>query len=280
MKLVMRKVYAQIKEWKYEGRVVAAFLLGMGLCIKNSGTYLLYVKQSEGITQIFEPFIILGSRIPFMMGIMLGGMFLLSDAPFIKPISVYEVLRGGYRQWFLSEVVYIVCASLLYSMMILFSSCIFAACCSKISALNTWSSSIKVLAYQQPEYVVRKYAFAFPYPELLDNVSPLQAVLETVTFQSLYLSLIGMCMMVVNLLSEKNIGWIIAAMIHVLGYIAYANSGMIIPLKYSMLCCASPAFHYINGLNMSVKYSFLLLAVSSAILGFMGSQRLLKTGFN
>lgn len=280
MGIVGKKAFSQIREWKYKGRAWAAFLLGIGISVKNCGVYLAYVNQADGMTQIFEPFVVLGSTIPFLMGTTLGGILLLSDAPFLKQISEYEVLREGYKRWFISEILYVILASVLYALVILLGSCLFTACFSRAFIANVWSDSLKRLAYQQPEYVILKYRFVFPFPELLDAVSPMRAVAETFVFQSLYLSLLGICMFVVNLLSEVNIGWIVASLIHIWGYIAYANSGMVISFRLSPLCCASSAYHYVKGYDLSKSYSVFFILVWIIIFISIGAKKFFKTGFN
>ncbi len=278
MRFVIKKLFFEIGEWKHRGRILAAFLFGIGICLKNSGVFLTYANDTGKTVQIFEPFIMIGSHIPFTMGILLGGILLLSDAPFIKSISEYEVVRAGYRKWYISEMLYVFGACFLYLTAILLCSCIFSLLYSNVFFENSWSDAFNELAYRAPEYAISKYGLRFSYPEFLNAVSPVQAVGEVLLFQELYMSLIGICMFVLNLLSKKNYGWIAALLIHILGYCAYANQGFDLPLRYSLLCCASPVYHYIKDLRMPVSYCLLLLSGLTALFCFVGYRRLPKSG--
>ena len=145
-----------------------------------------------------------------------------------------------------------------------------AAVYSEVYLKNLWSDTMDMVAVKQTDFVIKKYAFSFAFPELIHSLSPLGAALFTVIFNSLYMIFIGVCIFVINLMSSSRFGWIMAAIVHMIGYIAYANGGFLIPLRYSLLCLSVPAYHYIIGLKMSSGYSlgvFLILIISMVCIG-------------
>lgn len=254
----MTLVYRHLKSWRFNYHVPAAFLLGTALCLKNMYGYLSFANGIGSPVHVFEPYIIIGSRVPFFMGVLLGNLLLLSDAPFVNPVSKYEILRVGQKKWFWSQILYVIFSCILYSLYILALTGITASLYSQTYIQNAWSSAMDLIAVRQTDLVIQKYAFSFAFPELVRSASPCAAAFFTFVFNTLYMVLIGFCILVVNLLSGSGFGWIAAAMIHIIGYVAYANSGIGIPLRVSLLCCAAPAYHYISGLKMSAGYCFCL----------------------
>ncbi len=279
MRLILIPAYYHIKAWKSNLRVWAAILLGMGICLKNGAQYLSAIKTMECSVQIFEPYIVIGSRIPFLMGILLGNLLLLSDAPFINTLSKYEIIRIGRIKWFWGQITYIFISSILYSIMMLAFLCMITLLYSEPSLENTWSDGMNLLAIKQPAFIIRKFAFSFAFPDMIESLTPLKAVGETLVFNSLYMFLIGCMILVVNLMMKSCLGWIMAALIHILGYISYANRGIGIPMKFSLLCCAAPTYHYIKNLEMSSWYAFTLLSILSIILIGAGRKFIPKAEF-
>lgn len=260
MRTITTLTYRHLKSWRLNYHVLAAFLLGTALCLKNMYGYLSFANGIGSPVQLFEPYIIIGSRIPFFIGVLLGNLLLLSDAPFVSPVSKYEILRVGQKKWFWSQILYIIISCILYSLYILMLTGVIAFLYSQICVQNVWSNAMDMVAVKQIDLGI-KYGFSFAFPELIRSVSPYAAAFFTFVFNSLYMILIGFCILIVNLLSVSGFGWIIAAIIHIIGYIAYANIGIGIPLKVSLLCCAAPAYHYISVLRMSAGYSFCLLFI-------------------
>lgn len=279
MRLILHLTYYHIKAWKSSLRIWAAFFLGLGICLKNGIQYLSFIHVMDSSVQIFEPYIVIGSRIPFFMGILLGSLLLLSDAPFVNTLSQYEIIRIGRIKWLWGQITYIFISCILYSIMMLAFLCIVTVFYSEPSLENTWSEGMNILAVKQPAFIVRKFAFSFAFPEMIDALTPLKAVGETLVFNSLYMFFIGCVILVVNLMTKRCLGWVMAAMLHILGYISYANGGMGIPMKCSLLCCAVPAYHYIQALEMSSQYAFILLSILSILLIGVGRKLILRAEF-
>lgn len=279
MRLVLYPAFFRIRAWRCSPRVWAALLLGMGTCLHNGALYLTFINGTGGSAQILEAYIVIGNRATFLLGVLLGGLLLLSDTPFVTPISQYEVLRTGRKRWFWTQVIYIFLASVLYVLLILAFTCLVTVVHSKTFWGNTWSRGMELLAVRRPEFVIRKFAFDFPFPALLRETSPYGAAAATLVFNGLYLGMMGCCILAVNLRSERNPGWVAAAMLHMFGYIIYTNGGLFIPLRYSLLCCAIPVYHYEEGFRMSTVYSFAVLALFCLVFVVVGRIQIWKMRF-
>lgn len=254
MRILFKIVWYHIRLWKKDLRILAAFLLGIGVCIKNISPYIILANELEYSVQVFEPYIILGSRVPYLMGICLGGLLLLSDAPFITNISCYEVVRVGRRKWILSQIIYVIISCILYMVVICFMTILVTMIFSQFSLKNHWGNAMNMVAIKQSEFIIRKFSFSFPFSDFIEKTTPQSAFFITYIFNTAYLTLMGLCILMVNLVICRNNGWIITTMLYIISYIIYANGGMILPLKYSLLCCAAPAYCYIAGLGITIRY--------------------------
>ncbi|MED9967461.1 MAG: hypothetical protein UFJ18_11810 [Blautia sp.] len=270
MKAIIKLTCYHFKSWRSDYHVLAAFLLGAALCMKNCYGYLSFANGINSSVNVLEPYIIIGSRIPFLMGILLGNLLLLSNAPFVSSVSKYEILRVGYKKWYWSQIIYIFLTCILYSLYILTITGIVALLYSNVDIQNMWSKSMDMIAVKQTDIVIKKYEFSFTFPEFISSVSPLIAAFLTVLFNSVYMVFIGVCIFVINLVSGSSFGWMVAAAIHMFGYIVYANGGFMMPLRYSLLCCCAPVYHYISDLKMPSGYSlclFFVLIISIVLFG-------------
>jgi hypothetical protein len=263
--IIMPSLY-HIRLWKRNFRALAAFMLGIGLSLLNITKYLSFARAIDSPVQIFEAYTLLGSVVPFYIGTLLGSLLLLSDAPFVSPLTKYEMLRIGRRKWFLSQVVYIAISCVIYSIVIFAFSIILSVTHARVALSDNWSSAMVMLAEKQPEFAAKNFKIAFGFPDFIHSVMPSIALLMTMLFNTMYMILMSLLLLAVNLITKRNIGWIAAILVHILGYIAYANGGYVLPLKYSLLSCAAPAYHFIDTLNMSSQYSFTLFVVMIAAL--------------
>ena len=123
------------------------------------------------------------------------------------------------------------------------ASAVFSAFKGTVSFKNEWSYAMLELAIKQPIYSVDSFRIAFPQRMFVETVNPYTAVVLTVICNSMYSILISMTMMCVNLLSSRNWGWIVASLIHIGGYVIFANAGFMFPQKYSLFCHGMPAYY-------------------------------------
>ena len=67
--------------------------------------------------------------------------------------------------------------------------------------------------------------------------------------------------------------------LHILNYLIYANGGALLPLRFSLLCCASPAYHYTEAFGMSPLYSLAALGLPLACLAAVGIKAARRVEF-
>lgn len=263
MKGVISSTWNKLQSWVTNYRIAAAFLFGIVVAIRYSLRYISYVKDFGSAVQCFETCIWLGSQPRSLCFLILGGLLLLSDAPFLTPLSLQEMLRIGRIKWVWSQIIYIITASILYfSILFLFVSILSSAMVGTY-LLGGWSTPLKALASQRTSAAITNYGITFPFPEMLQKLTPIKAMIACILFNSMYLSVICLPILCVNLLTKENVGWIVGSSIHFLGYMMQANEGYELnwSMKYSLLCCSIPGYQYTPERDMPPLYCFAMLFV-------------------
>ena len=258
MKLLVLTLVNKYLSWIVNMRVLSSFLVGISLSVYFAERLLSYSSLLGNMLQVFEPYIYITSDPKTFGAMMMGGLLLLADAPFLTPLSQDEMLRVGRRKWVTSQILYIFLSSFFYFLvLILFTMIVCSVRCGAYFA-GGWSDTLELLAFTKPSAAITNYNIGFDFPEMLQSISPTRAALESLLFQTLYLSLIGLLILCVNLYSRQNFGWIVGSITHFLGYLIYANSSFGMQAKYSLLCCIVTGFHYIPSMNMTGTRCFLI----------------------
>lgn len=245
--------------WLNSLHVLAAFLVGITLAIHFEERLLAYSNQLHNVLQVCEPYLYITSEPKMVAAIMLGGLLLLSDCPFLTPLSQDEMLRIGRKKWISSQIYYIFLASFLYFTILLFTTVVVGCFGCGVYFAGGWSDTMEILSFTSPSAAITNFHLRFDAPEMLQAISPTAAALEGIFFQSLYLGMIGLIILCVNMNTSRNYGWIVGSVLHFMGYLIYANSGFGMQAKHSLLCFVIPEYHYIPSMGMSRIYCLLLL---------------------
>lgn len=262
MKFVaVRSAFRQIKTWPTDYRIISSFCLGVGISIFNAAKYCNFSSFIGQKVHMLESYVIIGSTGSFFIGVLLGNLLLLSDAPFVNQLTIYEIAAIGKKEWIKSRIIYLLITSFIYISLVVFSTIVFSLLVCGITFENEWSISIKQLAEKQPQFASISFGISFPYPNYINHTSPYLAFILTLLYNWAYMALIGLIILCVNLLTNQNIGWIIAISIHIAGYIIYANGGFYAPLRFSPFCWALPAIYFDQMSKMSFVITFCLFSV-------------------
>ena len=256
MRQVLFLLINKIRSWSGDWHVIMALIFGILVCIYNCTSYIDFANFATGKINILEPYVVVGNDGWSFLGVFLGNILFLSDSPFVSKISKYEILRVGKVRWLLSKTLYIVLSCLFYSFLILIISSIYTLTRAEgVSFTNSWSQSMNILAFEQPSYATSAFRLSFGYSDFVGSESPVSAALLTILFNSLYAITLCLIIMTINIIIGKNTGWVVASVIHIAGYIIFANGGLEIPYRFSMLCYALPALYSVAELNMSMFFA-------------------------
>lgn len=266
MKSMPSLVLHHFRMWRSEYRVIAAFLLGAAMCFVPVLNYTAYANLIGSPIQIFEAYIYIGSTVPMFTRILLGVLLLVSDAPFLREASPYEIIRVGKKRWILANTVYLAISCIVYMLAMLIVTMILSLAAGSITIDNKWSDAMLMLAEKQPDFAILSYDLKFAYPEFIHSTVPFIALLQTMFYNGVYIFLLALCIFAVNLRANINCGWLAAAVIHVFGYVIYANGPLVFSQKWSLLSCAIPAFHYLDAYEISALFSTLVLCVPVVVM--------------
>lgn len=107
-----------------------------------------------------------------------------------------------------------------------------------------------------------KFQLTFFYPGFTQVLSPWGAVGVTILFNGAYCLVLTIVMINCNILLKDTKGWVIAAAIHILGYVIYDNgSGILFRFGFSLLNCALPAWQFSGNSNGNAIVSGITFAV-------------------
>lgn len=263
MSRTIKTAILHLTSWRHDPRVIMSLLFGGVLCCRNGYSYLQYSDFYGSPVQLFEMYIVNGSLGLSFIGCFLGYLMLMSNAPFINELSSYEIVRSGKKRWIDAKITYVFLGCFIYSLFMLVVSCLFTFFMGKSFVSATWSDSMSELAIRQPLYAIKSFHLSFPYKEYISAVNPYMATVLTVICNSMYAVILSLIIMTVNLISSRNLGWLVASILHVWGYAVFVNGGFWLPFRYSLFCHALPVWYFMPGTGMSIVGS---LAFSVALI--------------
>ena len=214
------------KSWLIDYKIWCSFLLAIGFIVYNLRNYVLFANAFGNGLQVLELYIANGNKSNSYIGVVIGCLFMLSDAPFTTSRSKYEVLRTGKLTWVKSQLAYITLSVVIYNILYLLLACIYSCISCPVGFNNEWSYIFRNLAIQQPDLAVWEYKISFPFPNVILEMDPWLAAVMTLIYNVAYILCLCLVTAVINMYSNKNFGWLVASGIHVAGYVAKASSGL------------------------------------------------------
>lgn len=172
-------------------------------------------------------------------------MLLTFDAPFFSDRSVYEIVRVGKRPWLTSKILFVVLEILMYQLLVFGFSVLLSFCSARTMVWKGWSPAMEYLTGDGWQLVASRFQLSFPYPGFTQALSPWGAVGSTILFNGAYCLVLALVMVNCNILLKDTKGWVIAAAIHILGYVIRNNGrGILFRFGFSLLNCALPAWQF------------------------------------
>lgn len=131
--------------WRKNPRIVIAFSLAFILCYLLSDKVVAFARQYDTSMQIFEPFIWTFSDGNSILLASLLLIFLFADMPFLSGGTQLFLMRTKRRIWLAGQFLYIIGATLIYLLFVLFSTSIL--CMNRSFVGNLWSETAARLGY-------------------------------------------------------------------------------------------------------------------------------------
>ncbi|MBD3949371.1 hypothetical protein I4Q36_02760 [Tuanshanicoccus lijuaniae] len=158
----------------------------------------------------------------FYIGVTMTSVLLLfSTLPFENAMQPWLILKVGYRKWGLAQMVYIVCTSLLFTVIHFLMTIVYLIPYGV--PLNTWGSLIKNLSMGQ--YQLKHPLYLSLNSIALDFYSTTRALLQVAIMVFLISCLIGMVVFVFNLIIPR-LGLILSGGLIILSFVFGFATGL------------------------------------------------------
>lgn len=227
------------RSWVTTPRVYVALVMNAFVVSVISARLLAFSRFVAEPVNILEPFIISGSEASWAVFLPLGFLLLLADAPFVTSRTPYELIRVGRAQWVKAQLVYIVMAGVVfYGLTALISGLLVAP---NAFVGNLWSRPLYYLS-RGDRTAIELFQIAFEYPQFIGGMRPLTAWFQVLSLSMLYGIVLGMILFVFNLRGHA-LGWILATLVHVIGYAGIRSAFLfVIPPKLWLFAYSVPTW--------------------------------------
>lgn len=199
--------------WKHNKRVIMSFLLAGIISFLLTEKVMNFSLENGTTLQVFEPFIwVFGDGDSILLNA-LAAILLFADMPFLDGAVPYYLIRIKVRVWVMGQILYIICATFLFTLFVLIITCIF---CSKNAFMgNIWSPTAALLAYS-------KYGEKIAVPAVLKTFEmskPVACMLTIFLLMLLYVLISVLIMFIITLWKGQVAGIACIFAFHMFGYL-------------------------------------------------------------
>ena len=145
--MIWMTAFYNFRQWKGNMRVISAFVLVFILCFLLTDKTVGFAEECGSTMQVLEAFIWAFGDSNSILLISLLLLLLFADMPFITTATPFFLSRCSRKIWVLGQMLYIVLATFLYLLFVLFSTCVL--CMQYAYPANIWSRTAANLAYSQ-----------------------------------------------------------------------------------------------------------------------------------
>lgn len=224
----------QIRVERYSLRMWIGLGLGIALFLIPMQQFMEFAKLRGEPVNVLDGFLYSVTDPQSSMLIVLGYLFMLSDAPFVNERTLQVVIRTSKKAWNSSCIIYIGLLAVFYYGMILLLSMLMLS--ENAYWGDSWSIPL-VQAAKQGNLMIFRFSVSFPYWQFMQNYSPVYACFLVFEGNVLYAFLLGSILYVGNLGMKHSLGTWVALCVHFSGYIARKEWNP----QWSLQSYASPA---------------------------------------
>ncbi len=149
-------------------------------------------------------------------------VLMFCNAPFTDKNQVFVYMRVGRAKWLLGQVIYIIIASAVYYLFLLFISVISTVFTAEHSL--GWGKTLNMVAFSDAAQQAGSFYLDVP-PIILEFFTPLQAVFFTLLTSWLSAILLGLVVFLFNLITETRFIGIIISSALVVWTVLISNDG-------------------------------------------------------
>lgn len=204
------KWFENLKYW-----LVFIFLFTL---MYNQYTPLLEMGKTLGIRTTPLLFVFFSNSPVNYLIILIGMVFIFSNAPFLDNNQPFIIIRSGKKTWIAGKIFYILLASFIYLFILNIISMVILLRYGTFN-LEGWGKLVNTLALTNAgvEFDVNITIL----PEFIKNYSPIAAFTKSFFMQWLVCVFLGLIMFNINLKCDKNYGGFIASLFIVLDILIF-----------------------------------------------------------
>lgn len=199
--------------WRNNKRILMSFLLAGIISFLLTEKVMNFSMDNGTTLQVFEPFIwVFGDGTSILL-CALAAILLFADMPFLDGAVPYYLIRIKVRIWVLGQLIYIISATLLYTLFTLMITCLL---CSKNAFIgNMWSPTAALLGYSE-------YGKKITVPAMLKTFQmskPVSCMLTIFLLMLLYVLASVLIMFLITIWKGQVAGIAGAFAFHMFGYL-------------------------------------------------------------
>lgn len=216
---------ASIKVWSGITLILAAIYLRVHTFAEIAGDF--NVSVSIGIIALVcsDPFV--GTVIFYSL------LFIFSELPFQNPQQMLLLTRSGKRSWYISQLLYIIVASLFVELLIILFSMLLLA--GHLSFGNSWGKVINTAV--RSNEMRKQYDIMRIVPDTINTFTPYKALAWNLPCGTLTYIVFGNIVYALNVISRRSAGIIAGAVLIVFhffcGYFIQSLFWWFSPLEWS-----------------------------------------------
>ncbi len=205
---------------------------------------------------------------PLFQGIlMVGIVFILSNAPFMDSNQPYIIIRSGRYKWVAGQILYIVIACVLYFAIIMLFSFVYLLPSGTL-ATDGWGKIVHTL--METDVLMQFNAQFGVHSNIVANLTPFQAFSLSFVLQCLSGVFIGVLMFCTSLLFKKSVGILVGNFVILFDLLIINN----LPYKfYGISPVSLVRLEILDYLNVSVlpsvSYSITYMIVGIVLLSIL-----------
>lgn len=205
---MIRRVFAvaryNFRSWRKNPRIVLAFLLAFILSFLLSDKAVRFAREYETTMQLVEAFVwTFGDSGSILLSSLLL-LLLFADMPFITAGTPFYLVRIDRKTWIAGQALYMIAATFLYLLFVLFSTCL--VCMRQSFIGNMWSETAAILGYSGAGQKVALPALV----KTLEMSRPYECMAVIFLLMLLYVLLLAFLMLLCNL-KKGSLGGVVGA---------------------------------------------------------------------
>lgn len=271
---MLKRIRVQIWNNFLSGRIIVILMLNAVLMSQIVGNIsgfseLVDVRTSPWVF----PFLMQQNYIQLIF--VLGAVMLFCDAPFFEGISVFEIMRSGKREWFISRILYIVFSSIIYVLLVVLLTVLMLV--KRIDLTDEWGKVLTTLASTNAAEVMGNKYIGLDY-HLIVMYTPLQAMLMSMGIAILVSTVVGLLIFAVNMNARYIHGGILGGLIGILPFFQRNFSNLYVISYFSPatwmdigLWNREVRLHYPSVSYMEL--SFIILLIGLVLISIIGFRR-------